>query len=428
MILARGAFALALAGVCLAAASPPRRDPNVIVSRVERCRLASSSSESAAWLRDQQNGLFEMMADRSYVHPQALVDPDIGALRDAFGRATGPWLLFVHSGHGMVADDAARSTLCLRDGTSDVLKPIDDLYRYLPAMNVRGAVFVVNACESAAVDPRLAGQIPLSIISASPFVVRADSLLGSYLTEALARAMEDPSCDGLVTDEELFSELLAIWRERVPLSANPAFPKLRRQATSHIPLPFHPRGRPECVEPQRQIRRLVTAHGAAWGELGVALQRQVDLADGNRPTGVPGPVLPQTSRDFFVVRTGREVDAQAAMELKRSAATVLTELPTTDPEAVRAIARFAIFAEVYELMLDCGWVTIRRLRDGAVIGVRELADIAQALPSRRGMSWPRTLGDLPRNRVVGTTASKDDGVASICFEERGQCFLRHLRD
>ena len=316
--------------------------------------------------------------------------------------------------------------MCLRDRAQDSLKPIDDLYAYLPEDTVRGAVFVVNACESAAVDPRLSRAIPLSIISASPFVVRADSLLGAYLTEAIARAIDDPSCDGLVTDEELFSELLAIWRERVPLSANPAFPKLRRQATSHIPLPFRPRGRPECVEPQRKIRELVAAHGAAWGELGSALRRQVDLADGKLPAKGQGPALPHTSLDFFIVRAGRQTDAKAMESLRRSAADKLAELPTADPDAARAIARFAIFAEVYELALDCGWVTIRRLRDDAVVAVRELADIAQALPSRRGLSWPRTLGDLPRSRVVGTTASAGDGVASICFEERGQCFLRHV--
>lgn len=344
------------------------------------------------------------------------VEPTKAAVTRALEQASGPWFMFFFSGHGD-APAGSSSRICLNDEHL----PVNDAIQALSAADpkrVRGAVFVLNACESADVDPSRS-KIPLSIISASPLVVRTDSLFGESLAPALELAAEDWNCDGVVTDQEFFDALLAVLTRNYPHSRRPALPKLRRQAPSEIPLPIAARSRRECAETRSHIAALTRSAGTTWGELGVALSRQLALRDARAEDAE----LPSVGRDYYVVNA-TNVDAATLVRIRFAAEQAeLTELPAMADVDVEAVAGFASFAKVYRLEVSCGFVRIRRLSDDVLVDTVPVEELARALPRRVGLSIPRRLfsGAVTRQRVLGE--AKPTTRAVPCYEQTGQCFV-----
>ncbi len=343
-----------------------------------------------------------------------IVPPTSKAVTQAVETASGPWLLFLFSGHG--SKQAGQSEICVADGIVAVDELVQALARTRPGA-VKGAVFVLNACESAAVDPSTS-TVPLSIISASPEMVRTDSLFGEGLHSALLLAAEDFNCDGLVTDQELFSALLAVLDRSSPGSTRPALPKLRRQATSEIPLPMPPRPTAECSAERALMADLVRRHRGEWAELGAALQRQLDLA--SSPTS--GLDLPQSDWDYYTV-TPTNADSAERTTIERVAeAAGLKPLPESAVPHAEKLARFSIFAQFYELNVHCGSVRVQRLADRTLVATAPLAVLSDALPRRHSIVLPKHLfpGARGYRRVLGM--AEPGGSAVPCSEQTGQCF------
>ncbi len=423
--------------VAVACATLACTHANIVVSRASRCPGYAGDDPNLESILARQQGTVESALRSTRTPFASLGAATKTGVERALHEAPGPWLLWIHSGHGkadtVTIDGRPRtgSVLCLppadlrtsaTPSTFDGFNPdasarIDRMPAAFLEGGVRGAVFVINACQSAHVDPRLANNVPFSVISASPFNMRADALLGERLGDALDRALDDPNCDGIVTDEELFSELLAIWRREVPVSIDPTYPKLRRQATSHIPLPVTPRPRAECASELPRMQAIIAQRASSWGDLGRALRTQLELARG-------ATTLPASDNDYFLLRAGTGAEASSLEQVKNAArAAHLVALPFQDEGLARQIAQFAIFAEMYALTVKCGSVTVERLRDGAVIGVHPLGpELGALLPSRRGRSWSGVPDEEPRARVSFGEARPGDGIAAPCFEDRGQCF------
>jgi hypothetical protein len=274
----------------------------------------------------------------------------------------------------------------------------------------------LNACESASVDPTVA-KLPLSIISASPITVRTDSLFGESVGPALELAAEDWNCDGVVTDQEFFDALLAVLERSYPQSQRPALPKLRRQATSEIPLPIHPKGRAACQGVREKVTALAAEHRGEWKELAVALEAQLALT---APSGGP---LPSTDKDYYFVDPAPANPDELAMIEHAASNAGLARLPASAVPHASALARFASFAEIYRFEAKCGYVHVFRVADELHVATEDLATLERVLPSRRMVSVPRHLFEGARSqlRILGKVV-EPGGPAVPCYEQTGQCF------
>jgi hypothetical protein len=268
------------------------------------------------------------------------------------------------------------------------------------------------------VDPREA-KSPLSIISASPFAVRTDSLFGEVLAQSLVNVGTDPNCDGVITDQELYDEIVSQLTSRMSVSGRPAFPKLRRNATSDIPLPILPVLDGHCSDRRAEIEDLASNHSETWGDLGLALNRQLALRHAVETHGAAK--LPEVKHDYYtLVKTTNPDKARAVERIARESG--LIPLPTGAVTNAPDIASFITFADIYEISEQCDWYTIRRLRDGTILGSSRLKDLGASIPKRDSKERPANgLGDPVRRRVGMLTLSKSE-IPVPCYGGTGQCF------
>jgi hypothetical protein len=344
----------------------------------------------------------------------AIVPPTRKGVMQALASASGPWLLLLFSGHGH--EHSGESSICLSDGLLSVNELVHALAQTRPDA-IKGAVFVLNACESAAVDPSRS-TVPLSIISASPEIVRTDSLFGESLRSSLLLAAEDFNCDGLVTDQELFAALLANLDRSAPGSTRPALPKLRRQATSEIPLPMPARRTAQCDAERAFIGDLVRNNLSEWAELGAALQIQLDLAS----SVTPQLKLPRSPWDYYTITPGN-ADSDTCATIEREAeAAGLKRLPKTAEPYAERLARFSIFAQFYELNVHCGSLRIQNLENRILVATAPLTELSDVLPRRNSISLPKHLFPGARGYRRALGMAEPGGLAIPCDEQTGQCF------
>lgn len=341
-------------------------------------------------------------------------DLPTSAWRAGEGLPRAGFLAAVMAGHGLNGMGAA--SICVEAqpwSPSGLGLGIDELSEALPP-TLSGAVLIVNACRSAQVDPRRA-KVPLSVISASPFTVRTDAMFGSTLPEALRTAASDPNCDGLVTDQELFDGLTLLLRQRPPLSDRPAFPKLRRNATSEIPLPITPTPTEACRRERTDLEGWIELHAPNLGELGKALMTQSALARGLQARrSVP---LPKADHDYFVIDIADGGEANRVRHfLQRSG---LRELPVQALDRADRLARYVIFADILRVREYCGWLYLSRLKDDALLATAAVGE-ALRLPGRQRIEFAAS----SKQPVYWRSGVVDDHtlVATPCFSGSGQCF------
>jgi hypothetical protein len=378
-----------------------------------------------------------------------LVHLEQPSARDVFQaarRVSRGWFWLSYTGHAD-RDSFGPTEICLApDATSVSCEgrartgkvSLDGCLLEQLAPSLSGAVLVVDACQSAQVDPRRS-PVPTSIISSSPYVVGSDSLFGDRLAVALSEAMSDPNCDGLVTDQELFDALLRRQQVEASLASRRSFPKLRRNAPSHIPLPVRPRDNDQCGAVRDGIRRLAQHDEPNWKELSTALRAQLAL----EPFPTAKALLPNSPCDFFIVAA----DASDPAFLKKVAKDAgLCEFPTSDLAAAHRVAKFATFAEVYLLSSRCncgnacpagspppgtpGWSQVVRLRDDYVMAIERDDALAAAIPRRVSVSARTTLDESSSNQEEKKCQIRysgevpfDNRILVHCSEPDGQCFM-----
>lgn len=324
------------------------------------------------------------------------------------------YMAAVLAGHG--ASGAVAASICLDaqlDGPSTTTLEINALAAALPR-SLRGAVLIVNACRSAHVDPRQSA-VPLSVISASPFTVRTDAMFGSTLPEALLAAAADPNCDGLVTDQELFDNLTLRLRQSPPLSDRPAFPKLRRNATSEIPLPVAPTPTKDCRDRRLALEALIAARSPGWGELGEALRTQVTLAR-SLELRRDAP-LPKADHDYFVLEIADAEAGQRTRALLEGAG--LQAVPDDAIAHVERLASYMIFADIFRVRESCGWQYLSRVKDDTLLATAPLGESLR-VPRRQRIEFSAS----NKQPVYWRSGVVDDHelVATPCFSSAGQCF------
>lgn len=323
------------------------------------------------------------------------------------------FLMAILAGHAAPGISAASVCIDAQPWTPDGLAlPIDGLTNALPA-TLSGAVLIVNACRSAQVDPR-GSKVPLSVISASPFTVRTDAMFGSTLPLALLSAANDPNCDGLVTDQELFDSLTLLLRQSPPLSDRPAFPKLRRNATSEIPLPVTPTPTTACRRARGELEVWIEAHRSALGELGEALSIQAELA--RLPPGRCAR-LPKADHDYFVIEVADPDEAHRAQGSLEASG--LLPLPSEALDHAQRLAEYMIFADIFKVREQCGWLYVRRLKDDALLTTTPVGAPLR-VPGRQRIEFAAS----DKHPVYWRSGVVDDHdlSATPCFSSAGQCF------
>jgi hypothetical protein len=361
-----------------------------------------------------------------------LEQPSAHDVFQAASRVSDGWFWLSYTGHAD-RNSSGPTELCLepapgpppascRAGSDRGKVSINECLLGQLSSSLSGAVLLLDACQSAQVDPRRS-PVPTSIISSSPYVVDADSLFGNRLALALNEAASDPNCDGLVTDQELFDALLHLTYSEVSLAARRSYPKLRRNAPSHIPLPVRARDRGMCRGMRDRIRELARHDEPSWKGLTTALRAQLAL----EPFPKVKARLPESPCDYFVVAA----DAENPVLLKTAAMGAgLCEFPSPDVQTAREVAKFASFAEVYLLSNCCGWSRVIRLRDDYAMAVRRDEALGAALPARVSVSARRTLDDSIGSeerekcqiRYFGEVPL-DNRTLVHCSEPDGQCFM-----
>ena len=333
-------------------------------------------------------------------------DRDRASVKQALKEMGGGSRLVIYAGHARV-DAGGRSVVCLADGEV----PIEELVRHATSGgNTPEAItFVVNACQSAAVN--LAGiDVPVSVISASPYDVETDSAFAESTVQALTDSRADVNCDGRISDQELFDAIVeapVLVRAR---SFRPAVPKIRRQAGGELPLPLKPRPSDACRE-RKAVADLVRSR-----PLPPALSLQLQDPFNAKVLRADSYV------NYYVVD---DKDGTAAANFIKWLPPELSKLNISVPEAA-LIARHLTSANVYKFQLTNGWLRIIRLRDGRLLATRRMVEdeVQQALPSRLKETEARGY----RRRQLGRVSSLGPGWCAVpCSEEDGQCFSKDCR-
>jgi hypothetical protein len=387
-------------------ATSPAECPGVTGALFRYERAVADRAEAAMQRLAQTPRRFDSRGDLL----RALAGPDLHG-----------WLLVFLSGHGSTETGAivrGDSRVCLGNGAGpgEWLDIDRDLLPALPT-SLSGAVIVLDACSSAAVDPRRA-RIPTAIISASPYAIDTAALFGDMMLASLAAAVDD-NCNGVFDDDDLFAGVIRRQRSAVSLVALEAWPKLRRNAPSPLPLPLP-------TVPSERCRALTaTAERIAATALprSLAEQRaaQAELARGRS-------ALPRSDHDFFAIAAdSAPADARLLRQLARRAN--LEEISGLTPPQLAALAATTAFAEIYQLAPAVGWLQTRRVRDGMLMSAVRMSRAACGVPARTVISRTAPLVHRlkPRYRhalrylrdVTGTPP----GPAIACVEAEGQCFI-----
>jgi hypothetical protein len=347
------------------------------------------------------------------------------ALLDALHRdPPRGWLFLLLSGHGKEIRGDEASQVCLGEGNGPG-DWLDINHELLPAMpaSLAGAVIVLDSCNSAQVDPHLA-VIPSTIISASPYVIDTRAQFGAMIIDSFAAA-RDENCNNVFDDDDLFAGMMSRLRATLSLVAFEAWPKLRRNAPSPVPLAIPARPSSRCAA------LAATASAVSSRDLPPALvaQRNVqgELARGQVK-------LPALEHDFFVVADGSDA-SEASLARSVAGAAGLVEISRVTTQRLEALAATTTFADIYRLELSLGWMRVWRLRDRALVSVVRIANAACGVPSRTVLSRaelviPETerLPEVaPRysqaRRYLRDVRNSPLEAATACFEAEGQCFL-----
>jgi hypothetical protein len=333
-------------------------------------------------------------------------------LRDAAPRG---WLFLFISGHGLGDAGGSRACIGQADRRGEWLDINKDLLPALPA-SLAGAVIVLDSCSSAHVDPTVA-RIPTAIVSASPYVVDTGALFGATVLASLAAA-SDENCNGVFDDDDLFAGLSHRLQSSLSLTAFEAWPKLRRNAPSPVPLPVRARPSERCAALWQSVDAI--PHGQLPEELVQQRGVQAALARGQ-------VTLPRLDHDFFVIADG--ASATDAKPVRAAAqARGLVELRGVAAAQAAALAQSTSFADIYRLDPAFGWLQTWRLRDGLLIAVARLTRPGCGMPSRTVASDTQLVvpGVPPRysqaDRYLRDARGSPSAPAKACFEPEGQCF------
>lgn len=254
---------------------------------------------------------------------EVLPDPSPSALRGALEGRTRPVVLF-YSGPGRSSARGTGSELCLSGGRTIALV---DLALAIPT-SARWAVLIINACQSADVDVSHI-ELPISVISASPELVAerfGAARRGSFAdtVASVIRLHADPNHDGILSDQELFTEVAKKLDGDLTVAETPRAPivKLRRQAGSHLPIVLLGAPRHDVVasrlsegldrelaDEMAVVARL--AEGRSW-ELPSFRDRYVAMAP---DLAALGPRLPPGTRVFGGDRAAAELIVGRALGL-----------------------------------------------------------------------------------------------------------------
>jgi hypothetical protein len=356
--------------------------------------------------------------------------PSTTEFLDAVGAVSTGWLFVSYTGHGS-RSSAGRSEFCLAPSEAppargcspsspERLSVNECLLQRLPS-TLSGAVVALDACQSAAVDPRFS-PVHTSVISSSPYVIDSTSLFGDRLALALREAAQDPNCDGLVTDQEVFDALLLNVYREISVAENRTYPKLRRDSPSHIPLPVKPAPRKECEPIRDELERtLKGATTPAWRSLASALRAQLALD----PLSPIKRSLPEDDRDYFILD---ESVANATEVREIAVSRGLAEFPDKRLEVAKQVARFATFTEIYLLSGGCEWTRVTRLRDDMLMAVERTEDLALALPLRRVNTGVPTGENGICQYRYSRAAPKALDAPVHCADAEGQCFQEPCND
>ncbi|TMQ06026.1 MAG: hypothetical protein E6J90_28815 [Deltaproteobacteria bacterium] len=337
------------------------------------------------------------------------------ALLDALHHdAPRGWLFLFISGHGLGDSLGSRTCIGQSDKPGEWLDIDHDLLPALP-VSLSGAIIVLDSCSSAHVDPRTA-RIPTAIVSASPYVVDTGALFGATVIAALAAATDD-NCNGVFDDDDLFAGLSHRLQSSLSLTAFEAWPKLRRNAPSPLPLPVRARPTNRCAALWQTVDAIPATE--LPGELVQQRAVQAALTRGQL-------TLPRLDHDFFVIAedTG---EADAVVVRKAARAAGLIELHGLHASRAAALARTTSFADIYRLAPAFGWLETWRLSDGLLIAAVRLTKPSCGMPSRTVPS-DLELVDAPSarysqaDRYLRDARDSPPGHAKACFEPEGQCF------
>lgn len=412
----RTAWLCAVVGVALARAAPSEAAGEAPRGEIWVVMSPAACPGAGGVLIDYERSIqTQLDAAMTRLGAQARRFQTRAALLDALhNQPPSGWLLLFFSGHGTA--DGGPSRVCIgdRDHRGEWLDINRELLPALPA-SLGGAVIVLDNCSSAHVDPRIA-RVPTAIVSASPYQIDTGALFGATLLATLAAARDD-NCNGVFDDDDLFAGLNHRLQASLTLTSFEAWPKLRRNAPSAVPLPVRAQPSPRCAA----LWATATAVPEAALPRPLAAQRQVQaaLAGGQL-------VLPRLDRDFFVIADGADAaDARTARDAAVKAG--LIELIGVDAAHAAALAATTSFAEIYRLDPALGWLQTWRLRDGLLVGVARLAKARCGMPSRAMASdieyyvpnvKPRyERADRYLREVAGAVHAPH-----ACFESEGQCF------
>jgi hypothetical protein len=372
-------------------------------------------------------------------------------------------LVIIYLGHGVLNKDSnpsyklsfpengsltpkkGYSYLCLSDG----LVPPSDIIDWLPN-DLPWAALILNTCESANVDVSNA-VIPISVISASPDEVfpsleqpQSERSGGSDFIRALGEILErspsiDENCDEVISDQEIFEVLVRKFRRwshlNLPKDSFPPLPKIRRQATSHIPL-YSVRKTDKCEKVIDAIKALPQTKD---GKLSAELNRQIRLSTNHRDSSTP-VVLPDLTRDYFYLQ---DIDHHRACLgnsdpslIYRSICSAaknhgLDPIPeeligdVDDPiERLANIARFTSFTDVFFIQSESNWIHVKRLRDDVLVSTRRFENIDTAIPQRSSvvMTWDEGKRYIKRFSRKAPERASENSIPVSCAQGDGQCF------
>jgi hypothetical protein len=396
---------------------------------------------------------------------KALRNPNEKELkRELTSLPDGTGLLFVYSGHGIeipdpVAANRMESALCLSGLPGKPQAPLRSgtLLGWLDARPPRFFSMFVSACRSSYVDVSRQ-KYPTSAFTISPEDIEEQApeprehRATTHVAAALAAAVRDgsdtdESCDGWVSDRELFGAVADKLRLEVPFTQRSLImPRLRRQAAEPIQLWRAP-GSPSsaCRARTDEVRRV----------LGPELNRELERRALGRPAA-------KTTADYFYLHSakthlacagrneiGRGVLSGTMAEIchaLRGAGWKPLPLSETQgrcdedggcsPPMGHEIALSVDSAEIYYVHVEGRWIHFDRLRDGRRVATFQEHMTSAEIPRRDSVvaRWPlgdfvvRFAGMVPASTQgldedVGLSITDSNRAVVVCAEREGQCFL-----
>jgi hypothetical protein len=471
---------------------PPRSRPAAEAFRQPYMLFVASSRSCEG---DHASDISDFVrADSAYAEPAAdkvlkeptpeTLESEIAALARAGEFRHG--LLVIYTGHGvrrvpqgastaadMTARLGGRSHLCLSKQAASFEPPrtgaqaappgkpleVGEVLEWLDAVyeedesSLPWATVIINACESSFVDVSRT-VLPLAVISASPSPVTIHRHVRKDGTTPFVKGLidaltdldrHDANADGILVGRELLSAIRAeVFEVYGATQEGRPDPRLQQNVSTQLPLRFHL----NQVAREQRAKILGIQRKLKDPELVEALDRQLELGT--------EPRLPHFTRDLVttdVAAWQRCVSpavscALGAVGLSQSPAAVggaergpclaprpdLLSIPELQDDEIATLAKYAIFAEVYEIRVEGErWADVRRLRDdrlmATVRGEQAVAAVPRRLSQvRGGKGWTmfRALGGLTGAQACPQMIAPDalkKREPMVCAEQEGQCFV-----